>query len=325
MGVSSMRGTAVADRVANFDTVPGLRVSREPNFFIVGAPRAGTTTLWYMLRQHPDVFMPRHKEPYHYCDCRAPFAVKDPEAYLGLFASARHESAVGEASAMYLTSPETPKRLRTRHPDAKIVIMLREPVARAYSMYRLICSLGFEWLSPFEKAIEAEATRMTDERFKTANPYFLEAYLYFSTGLVAAALQRYFDAFPPDQIRVIFLDDFKKDPIGSTRATFEFLGVDPDFEPDLEPQNVSSYPFWVRGHHAVMTRLRRETATRTAGPLTRRERWLGFASNLNLLLGDVISASSVSRDTKRRLTERYAEDIQATSRLTGRNLDAWLR
>src|SRR5574340_1300586 len=102
MSGSSRTAGALADGVEKDHAAPAPPMVREPNFFIVGAPRAGTTTLWYMLRQHPDVFMPRHKEPYYYCDAHPPFAIKDRDQYVGLFAPARKETAIGEASAWYL-------------------------------------------------------------------------------------------------------------------------------------------------------------------------------------------------------------------------------
>src|SRR5690349_8849013 len=100
---------------------PTGRRLAEPNFFIVGAPRAGTTSMWFRIRQHPDIFMPLdQKEPHFFCNNPRPWAVKDIDGYLKLFAGARHESAIGEASAGYLSAPEAPGLISARYPRAKI-------------------------------------------------------------------------------------------------------------------------------------------------------------------------------------------------------------
>ncbi len=145
---------------------------RLPNFFIVGAPKAGTTSLYSYLDQHPQVYMSAIKEPHFFAaeireenldpelrrgiarDARALRAflagpmrekrfggiVADWEDYLRLFANANNESALGEASVCYLWSPTAPERIADRIPDAKILVMLRHPAERAFSQY--LHSLG---------------------------------------------------------------------------------------------------------------------------------------------------------------------------------------
>src|SRR5688572_31475148 len=101
---------------------------REPNFFLVGASRAGTTSLWKYLVEHPDIYMPRRtiaeKEPSFFCAVTPKWAVRYRERapYLGLFADAGSRKAIGEASTPYLVAPEVPERIRSTYPDAKIII-----------------------------------------------------------------------------------------------------------------------------------------------------------------------------------------------------------
>src|SRR5947207_14583321 len=128
----------IQERLAAAETTQTRGAIREPNFFIVGAARSGTTSLWHSLRQHPDVFMPlKQKEPHFFCDASPPWAVKDLDAYLALFTDAEERKAMGEATTGYLGSPEAAARIAARYPGARIIIMLRDPADRAHSLYRL--------------------------------------------------------------------------------------------------------------------------------------------------------------------------------------------
>src|SRR5690349_8105845 len=102
---------------------------RAPNFFIVGAAKSGTTSLWQYLKQHPDIFMPPDialKEPAYYCDT---YGVEAYAAYLLMFfKDAANQKRIGEASTTYLTSPESAGKIRDAVPDARIIMLLRNPV-----------------------------------------------------------------------------------------------------------------------------------------------------------------------------------------------------
>ena len=128
-----------------------------PNLFVVGAVKAGTTSLWTHLDAHPDVFMSRPKEPHFFSRARMPAdqLVKDPVEYAGLFARGAALRYRGDASPSYLWDPDSPARIKEAVPDARIIISLRDPVDRAYANY-----LGHirEGLDPrtFRDAVRAE-------------------------------------------------------------------------------------------------------------------------------------------------------------------------
>ena len=113
-----------------------------PNFFIVGAPRCGTTSLWYYLSQSPEVFMSTKKEPKYfnsYESVRLYFdpPIRDKKKYLELFHEVRNERAIGEASTSYLADPSTPELIHKVLPESRIIISLRDPVERAFSHHLL--------------------------------------------------------------------------------------------------------------------------------------------------------------------------------------------
>ena len=114
-----------------------------PNFFIVGAARCGTTSLWEYLRQHPDIYMPpviEQKEPAFFCDL---YGVEHWDFYLTLFEAGRGKKRIGEASTPYLSSPESAGQIHSVLPLAKIIITLRNPVVRAYSLYKWMHANGY--------------------------------------------------------------------------------------------------------------------------------------------------------------------------------------
>jgi hypothetical protein len=296
---------------------------REPNFFLVGASRAGTTSLWQYLVQHPDIFMPRknmaQKEPSHFCEIAPKWALnyRDRQRYLDLFSAAGASTAVGEASTPYLVAPEAPGRIREAFPNAKIIIVLRNPTARAFSLYRYLCLIGAEWLTTFEKALAAEEDRMHDGRFTLDNPVWYGLYQYFHSGLYSTQVRRYLDAFPPSQVAVVLSDDLDRDPVGTAQGLYRFLNVDPSFSPSTKKMNGSQFPLSVGLQYLMFSKSNRND---DAGPI-------GWAAagifNTNLALGRYWRRP-MKAETAARLVGAYADDVKKTASLIHRNLDAWL-
>lgn len=215
----------------------------EPNFFIVGAAKSGTTSLWQYLRQHPDIFMPSDiawKEPSYYCET---YGIEDYALYLSLFKEAGTQKKIGEASTAYLSSPESAGRIRKAVPDAKIIIMLRNPVDRAYSLYKWMHRYGYEKLTPFEAALNAEVqSRKDNETFvkeysRKGGPAYYRDFLYFSSGLYYEQVKLYYSLFPASQVTVIILEEFAERTLESVRNIYRFLDVDPNFTPEIKIHN----------------------------------------------------------------------------------------
>ena len=313
---------------------PVESTSKEPNFFIVGAPRAGTTSLWQYLRQHPDVFMPPNeltKEPGHFCEFIPPWApyFVHLEEYLKIFAPANGQRAIGEASTGYLWSRQAAGRIRGRYPRARIIVMLRNPAGRAFSHYRLLCELGFERSKTFERALSVE-----DERFAryeqggplSLDPFWYCASFYYRLGLYADQIPRYLALFPRDRIHFVLFEDLNRRPVETTREVFQFLGVDPSFEPDIKVHNKSYFPLSVGAQCVIGQRWN----LHPVGPRTRRPRLRDYtalpaAFMANLWLGNVFRKVTLDPSTRRDLLRRYESDIQRTSKIIGRNLDHWMK
>ncbi|MBA3587009.1 MAG: sulfotransferase [Chloroflexi bacterium] len=198
-----------------------------PNFFIVGAPRCGTTALYAYLQQHPDVYMPYRKEPHYFGDDlpqRPPYF--DERAYLRLFDAAGDAARVGEATVWYLYSDSAAQQIRSFSPDARIIIMLRRPVEMMYSLHGLFLFTTWEDLTDFGEAIDAEADRGQGRRLPP-NTWWQQALQYRWLADYAPHVERYLHLFGPERVKVIVYDDFRADTESVVRDTLGFLGLDP--------------------------------------------------------------------------------------------------
>ncbi|MBW4575273.1 MAG: sulfotransferase domain-containing protein [Aphanothece sp. CMT-3BRIN-NPC111] len=296
------------------------QVNNQPNFFIVGAAKAGTTSLWIYLQQHPDIYMSqRPKEPAFFCYRFD--RMQDFDTYLSLFADANGAKAVGEATTSYLASPESAAWIREVYPEAKIIIVLRNPVERAYSLYNWMSREGKEWIATFEKALSAEKDRIGDEDFKANIPAWHTNYLYFYSGLYFAQVERYLENFPRDQVHIILFEDLKTNPVVATQQVYEFLGVDSSFIPEIEVHNKGQTPFSVPAQYFIKQKLNKYLCKLRIPSRLRLQR---SALDINLFFGKLVE-HRLNEATRRNLQEMYREDIQKTARLIGRDLGAWLK
>lgn len=209
------------------------RAAEWPNLFVVGVLRGGTTSLWGYLQQHPEIFMSAVKEPHFFTKAGAKLAPRyaAETAYLALFTGAR-EGVRGEASASYFGDADSAAAIKRVSPDAKILVILRDPVERAYSHYWHAAGNGRETRS-FSEAVEDE---LAGRRPGGAEPYVRR-------GFYSESLRRYQEAFG-DHVRVLFLDDLSREPAATLRDVFEFLDVDPEVADRLavERRNESRSP-----------------------------------------------------------------------------------
>jgi hypothetical protein len=197
-----------------------------PNMFIVGAARSGTTSLWQILRRHPQMYMPvdeLHKEPGFFSDLRG---LNDIETYLDIFSNATEEHKwIGEASTAYLTDQSSAKRLFDFNPDAKIIIMLRNPADRAYSLYNWMVQDGYEYAASFEEAVELENIRSQKNIPNWFEPEYYWNYMYFQSGLYYEQVKRYLEYFG-DNVMIIKFEHFSRDTLNIYDDVCSFLSLE---------------------------------------------------------------------------------------------------
>jgi hypothetical protein len=230
--------------------------SLAPNFFLVGAPKCGTTSLYFYLDQHPEIYMCPLKEPHFLADeirldnytdrfrrMAEPGLAQLPaylagdmttklsagpverwEQYLRLFHNSGGAIAAGEASPCYLWSPTAPSNIAARFPAAKILMILRDPAERAFSQYLHMLTFAdapISFRAYVDQCLNSSSTRIS------------ELYPFLNFGFYARQVERYLSLFPPERVRVYWYEDLQRDPRGLLRDIFQFLAVNPEFRPDL--------------------------------------------------------------------------------------------
>jgi hypothetical protein len=285
-----------------------------PTFFIVGAPKAGTTSLYAYLRQHPQVFMSKRKEPHYFSTFQVESAfdnfvpaIKEPHAYQDLFRGSDGYKAIGEASSSYLSDVSAASRIFSVIPDAKILISLRNPVERAFSHYLMECREGRERRT-FAEAVAADQAR---------NPKgWGVSVQYVELGLYADQVERYIDVFGRSNVKVIIFEEFVRDTAKIMREVALFLGVDAERFPISVLDDVYHQFAATRGPYA-----RWILRCKPLRMWTRR--WIpqGFRRAIRdrFLFREAVKPS-IDAPFRYSLAERFTADLQRLETLLERNL-----
>lgn len=294
-----------------------------PDFFIVGAPRSGTTAMATYLDDHPAVrclawgphYYERDQSP------RVESTVDDPQAYEALFEGAEGAQRVGEKSVWYLRDPWAPKAIHRDVPDADILVLLRNPVEMVPSLHARRVAEGDEPLADLEEALDVQEARRRGERV----PEGLEApatVRYLDVARYADPLRRWLDVFGEDQVRVLLYDDLAEDPAGTYDAALAFLGLEPGYRPGFERVRPRR-----RVRSGVVHRLLWDPPTvaaraaRALLPPGLRERAVRRVRTWNL-------GGSPDRDLdpaiRARLEDEFRDEIRDLEGLLDRDLSDWL-
>ena len=204
-----------------------------PNFLICGAQKAGTTALYHYLRHHPDVFMSRPKETWFF----------DKRYDRGLEWFAKHfeehdgESAIGEATARTMSSPEAPARIARHIPEARLLFVLRNPIDRAYSQYHFYVYTG-----------KVQADRSFHEVLWDQRSAFRKDMI--QRGMYARQLKRFEKYFDREQMKIILHRELREQTTETVQDIYRFLEVDPDVQPETSSRhNVTRYPDSLELYH----------------------------------------------------------------------------
>jgi hypothetical protein len=207
---------------------------RVPDFFIVGNPRSGTTALYRMLRQHPQLFLPDFKEPRFFAP-DAQVRAHDPsrrgvrprtlDAYTALFAGAQPGQLAGDGSPQYLRSPHAPALIAAQRPDARIVAILREPTAYLRSFHTQSVQSMVETERDFAKALALEDARRAGRELPPGveNAAWL---MYSEHARYLEHLRCYESHFAAEQMLVLIYDDYRAEGDATVRRVLRFLGVE---------------------------------------------------------------------------------------------------
>jgi Sulfotransferase family len=292
-----------------------------PNFLIVGAQKAGTTSLHYYLKQHPQIYMSPRKEPHFFEGMHWDFyrpgrimpPVTDLADYQALFEGVTDEKAIGEASASYLYSPKAPTLIKRAIPDARLIAILRNPADRAYSNF-LHCVRGRR-----ESIVDfAEALRIEEERIKDN---WGPLWHYKQKGFYYAQVKRYLDTFGRELFKVWLYEDLRTQPLDVLRDVLEFLEVDDTFVPNMAIEhNTSALP-----RNKTLYRAAKKLAGRNPDlKLAILERCLPARPRQYVKRRIFVQPPPFPAEIRERLLDTYTEDILKLQELIGRDLSPWL-
>lgn len=265
-----------------------------PDFLIIGAKRSGTSTLFSLLSEHPEVY--GGDKEIHYFDFNLD---KGIGWYRDHFQDAQPDQIAGEATQTYLFDPNIPERIASTLPDVKLIAILRDPVQRAYSEYRYAVARGLEDLT-LEEAIETEP-----ERAAQSYPDFLSK-SYVQRGMYQQQLERVLEFFPRSHLHVVLLEDLMVSPDLVYADLCRYLGIDDGFLPSDISRRVNP-----------TLRFRSLTVRRLAkgkGLLGR------VAGKLNQRPDDSVP---MRPETRNELAARFESSNRGTGRILRRDLAEW--
>jgi len=275
------------------------------NTFIVGAPKAGTTSLYHYLSQHDDVCMSSIKEPNFFSSKEVSdlfyntLSIHNAENYKRLFSE--EKNIMGEASVSYLFYEDVPKRIFDYYAEAKIIIMLRQPIERSFSHYLMDRRLGFCKLTLGQILANP----------KKYSQYFQQ---YLKLGLYHDQVKRYIDVFGQGQVKVIFYEDFKSNASKVMSDLFKFLKI-----PDIKLDYIIHNPF-LSSSNVVLRYLYKYSFVRriikTILPLSLLKfiKFKFFTSH---------SKPVILKDTKQKLNDYFKDDVLLLEKLLKKDLSRW--
>lgn len=294
-----------------------------PNFFLVGAARSGTTSLWRYLKENEQIFMPNdelYKEPAFFSPLKSSMSIHE---YLNLFkGTGESHKLVGEASTAYLTDPVSAKCIYDFNPNAKIIIILRNPAERAYSLYNWMVQEGYEFSSTFEKALALEGDRIKKKIPNFFEPEYYYNYMYFNSGLYYEEVKRYLDLFS-DNVLVAKFDDLKYNLSRTYERICSFLDIMPNtLAPETHNKSMAVYSpilqFLLRkiSNHLVII----NTKIFSKRIITKKSRdkllKLGLRNR---------ALDKIKEETKELLIKKYENDVKLLAELTNINFDDWIK
>ncbi|MEZ5007881.1 MAG: sulfotransferase [Chitinophagales bacterium] len=312
-----------------------------PNFFMVGVVKGGTTSLHKYLDQHPQIYMSPVKETNYFSrtdidstkfskayahdvnvdlkkflssDMKASIHiahVTQQEDYQKLFKNVTSEIAIGEASNSYILYKNAPRLIFESYPKAKIIMMLRNPIKRAFSQYVMNLRLG--------KTLEKNFIKEIEQDDKAENKGWGANHQYLYIGKYYEQVKRYYDIFPKEQILICWYDEYKKDSQKVVKSIYNFLGVNEDFQVDTsEKLNTAGVPKFAKLNYYI-NQLGAVSWAKRNFPRSWRE---PFKRMMYSSKEEVIPEMSPTE--KQYLINYYKEDILKLSKLVDKDLSHWL-
>jgi hypothetical protein len=294
-----------------------------PNVLLLGVGKAGTTSMYHYVRQHPQAAVSSIREPKFLMYAghlqipirgkTPPFKVLTREAYEALYSGYEDRMARMDISPSYFVFPEQSiLGIRQYVPEAKMIVIYRQPADRGYSNYLMHVRMGDEPLATYAEALEAEQAGLPRTRGQIRT--------YFDRGLYLQRTKRFLESFPREKFLFMLYDDLVADQNKFLEEIFTFLGIQPGFRPDTSRRhNAGAWPRSLLVHRLVtsMNPVKKSLVRRLPPGFRKSLERKIHAVNLN-------TPPKLDRELRRELTRKYREDILGLQDLLGRDLSPWM-
>ncbi|MBU2101233.1 sulfotransferase [Patescibacteria group bacterium] len=299
--------------------IPGiLGTEKVPNFFIIGAPKCGTTAMSEYLSEHPQIFISNPKEP-HYFNSDLKFNKRNntvaryKECFEGV---ASQHDVIGEASTWYLFSDKAVGNILKLNPKAKFIVMVRSPIELAYALHSENYFHSDENVKDFEEAWNLQDIRKSGKRI----PIFCEEpalLMYGDVAKVGEQVEKLFSLVPQDNTKIVFFDDLKNNTKGEYRKILDFLGVEFDDRYIFPPKNmnkIARFDF-LKPLFRVGDSLKSLFRIRYSFGILNRMVGLNTVNKKRSILSETFIEH---------LIDYFSEDIKKLSKATNNDLSSWL-
>ncbi|UWR20820.1 sulfotransferase family protein [Sulfitobacter pontiacus] len=301
-------------------------MKKYPSFFIVGAPKAGTTSLYDYLSECGDIFLPQEKEIHYFgsdllTKQRKGNSISE-KTYLSHFEAMGEEKVAGEASVLYLKSTKAAMEIYEFCPEARIIIMLRQPSHLIYSLHSQLLSQGDEDVIDFSKALELEEARKAGKNLPIGVSVPDDGIFYRDVGKLGTQVERFMNVFPTNQIKFIFFEDFVENTAAEVSSVLKFLGLPNYTNPKISKvSNPNS-----RARSKALTRLLYHPpnwAVWVAKKIAPRQSLITIRRELRKFNNVRSKREELPSELYKELTSYFDSEIIKLEKLTGRDLTLW--
>ncbi|MEO6167438.1 MAG: sulfotransferase domain-containing protein [Chitinophagales bacterium] len=243
-----------------------MKQAIKPGFFVVGAPKSGTTSLYFYLKKHPQVYLPRIKELNFFCtDLHFRFPLLNEQQFLSYYQECKNEKAIGEVAVWNLYSVDAAQNIHQFNPASKIIILLRNPAEMMHALHSNHVFNDNEIITDFEMALNAQPDRKKGLRISPDIKCPVEGLYYYDVAAYSVQVKRFLDLFGTERVKVILFDDFVTHTKEIYQELLKFLEVEEIVPGEFEVFNASK---------TTRSALLKKITVHTPGWIRRTGQWL---------------------------------------------------
>lgn len=289
------------------------------NFFLVGAPKSGTTFMYNALRQHPEVFLPNQKELHYFAPDLYPENYISEKQYFSIFKNSGSKKIIGEASVWYLYSEKAAELISKYNPDARILIMLRNPVDMLKSLHNQMVFDNWETFTDFEAALDNEASRKGSDQLHT-NIYSPKMLRYSELGKYSTYVEKYLHIFGKDKVHIILHDDLIWAPDKTFVDLLKFLNISTELPIREQRDNTSKEQRYRFLSLLINPGAKIKSIIRPLLPFKLRRKIVETIVRINSLEK---KQEILNSELQFRLRLKFAEDTNKLEKIINKDLSIW--